>query len=143
MAAVRVPEWLENKSIVKIDWVRVTDFAPYVATGDMEEEPSSRIYSPRGKPYPLLAIDVHPRVRPLLGRTWITERNVIAGVNVSVGFKLKEGDWWEESGVLCAVPLELFGDLFEMLREAEETLRALQERDADNVIQLDPTSLAE
>lgn len=119
MAAVKTSSWLEGRPTSKTEWVRVTDFAPYVATEDLTEEEDTyalarRVYRPKGRRYPLLQIAVHAVAWP-----------VLTGVRVTASFKPKKVAWWSDADPGAAVPLSLFGDLFEMLREAETKLQNL------------------
>ena len=111
MAAMSAP-------VAKADWVRVGDPKPYIDSGDFAEYGERafpwRLYRPKDNPYPLLLISIHAAAEPAL-----------AGIILSVSFKPNKGEWWEDHHPHAAVPLALFGDLFEMLREAETKLQNL------------------
>jgi hypothetical protein len=117
MAEVSIPEWLASKPVIVVDWQLVTDFAPYVASEDLSEETMAltrRIYHQKGRDFPLLSIAIHASAWP-----------AVSGVKISASFKSRKGDWWSDSDPFAAVPLSLFGDLFEMIREAEAVLHEL------------------
>src|SRR5271157_5470838 len=99
-----------------LEWTRVTDFKPYVEDGDFDDAPRAlpfRLYSPKGKRYPLLSIRVYS--------DWdhVSGEELPKGIRISTSFKSGKGQWWDDRHALSYVPFELLGDLAEMLGEAK------------------------
>lgn len=71
-----------------------------------------RVYSAKGKKYPLLMITIHPDVDHAI------HKEPLMGIRIGVATKEKKGDWWDD--YMAFIPLELFSDLEEMLAEVKK-----------------------
>ena len=99
-------------------WVRVNDLAPYIKSEDLlppEQDKAlvRRIYSERGKKYPIMCITIRANIDATIYGKPIT------GIRIGVSSKDKERAWWDEWGDAGTIPLELIGDLYEMIEEAK------------------------
>lgn len=104
-------------------WMRVTDLSFYVKAGDLEDEDHPRrlprrLFKPKGRRYPLLLIGLY--------REFETNESVKGaspgGFNISVRFKSGKGQWWDDHHPRAYIPLELTGDLVEMIEEAKQKI---------------------
>jgi hypothetical protein len=105
--------------MVEVNWVRVTDISFYIQAGDIVESDSEwpyRVYRPKGRKYPLLVIEMAPDLR-------VYDGHPPSGVRICVSYKTRKGEWWTGSVPQAFIPVELFGDLTEMLEEAAKMIR--------------------
>lgn len=103
-----------------MEWVRVKDVTPYINAEQYSEEFGlvKRLYSVKGKEYPLLSVAIYGN--------FSHSQSENKGIRIDISFKEKEDSWWDSSSLNdCAyISLELFDDLREMLKEAEEKLES-------------------
>ncbi len=89
----------------------------YIETTDITL--TQRFYTFGDEPYPLLQIGIssaETNYGPL-----VVDPNMVPGMHIGASYQRTSESWWEER--LVCIPLQLMGDLRDMITEAEEVLR--------------------
>lgn len=115
---------------MQYDWARVADTSEYVASGDYAPDNENfalarRLYSQRGKQYPVLSISIYPNV----------DRDRVGVVSFSIGsaFKKQSGEWWDTHyHANSNIPFELVPDLLAMIDEAKNKAAQLNAERTEN-----------